>query len=364
MKGSKPIVSHRDPHPRVALLLRLAVLLGLAGLPFTGGCASVSPPPLEPAPPIAAEDRTILESDARTRPIVAVESGQQLQWIDLLRAIAWADVVILGERHDDGVAHEVQRLIVKDVLETWPRSALAMEMFERDEQVLVDDYLDDVIDRETLMRLTFSANWGGKDRWMDWYQPIVDEAKDRGARVIAANAPRRYVRMARTHGYDALRAIPRERRRFFDLPRRLPEGTYRERFWDVMSHAHPTSDEEQAAADARIESIFRSQLVWDATMARSILSAGPSRRAKVVHLVGQFHSDFDGGLIIELRRHRPNLRILNISLQAADAIERREEDRGRADIVIYTGAIERAAPVVDEDDRSDAHDDHPDDPSH
>ena len=58
---------------------------------------------------------------------------------------------------------------------------------------------------------------------------------------------------------------------------------------------------------------------------------------KIVHLVGQFHSDFEGGTIMEVRRRAPDVRVLSISMQAVDATSLREDDVDRADIVIYTG---------------------------
>ena len=57
----------------------------------------------------------------------------------------------------------------------------------------------------------------------------------------------------------------------------------------------------------------------------------------MIHLVGRFHSDFDGGLVRELRADRPQARILVLSMNKADAAELLQEDRGRADIIIYTG---------------------------
>ena len=76
-------------------------------------------------------------------------------------------------------------------------------MLERDEQMLVTDYVEDVIDLRTFMDLTHSASWSGAGSWRGWYHPMIDRAKDdrdAGARVVAANAPRRYVRLARTDG--------------------------------------------------------------------------------------------------------------------------------------------------------------------
>lgn len=91
---------------------------------------------------------------------------------------------------------------------------------------------------------------------------------------------------------------------------------------------------------AVLDGLFRAQLVWDATMARSIADALGRGRAKVVHLAGRFHSDFDGGTVQFLRRYRPGVRVLVVSLVPADAAELRPEDVGRADVVIYTGQKE------------------------
>jgi hypothetical protein len=138
-------------------------------------------------------------------------------------------------------------------------------------------------------------------------------------------------------------------------------GDYHLRFAEVMAamaaaHARPAADEANTAdeddavePDAQDDSEpapvdphqfdagFRSQMLWDATMAASIARARPSRTAKVVHIVGQFHSDFEGGTVLELRRRLPLARILTISMQRAEPDALREEDIGRADVIIYTG---------------------------
>ena len=49
--------------------------------------------------------------------------GQPIVWNDVLDAAAWADVIILGEQHDDAVGHAVQLAVVQDVMARWPRSA-------------------------------------------------------------------------------------------------------------------------------------------------------------------------------------------------------------------------------------------------
>ena len=266
------------------------------------------------------------------------QRGNAMTWDDLLQSAAGADVIILGEQHVDAQGHAVELAIVADVMERWPGTALSLEMLERDEQPLIDDYLDGIIDAEQFTRLTFSSNWGGGDgSWALWYQPLVDAAKDAGAPVIAANAPRRYVRLARTDGYERLDELTQPRREFFDHPDHLPEGPYRDRFWEAMSDHDTDDDANPELDDEMLESMFRSQLVWDATMAASIAEALESGASKVIHVVGQFHCDFEGGMVQQLRQRLPNADILVISLQTASDEALRDDDVGRADIVVYTG---------------------------
>ena len=274
--------------------------------------------------------------------------GQPIVWNDVLDAAAWADVIILGEQHDDAVGHAVQLAVVQDVMARWPRSAVSMEMLERDEQPLVDDYMEGIIDAATLAKLTFSESWAGEDSWNNWYQPMIDAAKDAGGHVVAANAPRRYVRLARTAGYQHLRDLPAQRRSLFDLPKRLSDDGYRQRFFDLMDDADHTttasaatapeqSSEPDEAKANRLQSGFRSQLLWDATMGASIAEAKRAGAVKVVHAIGQFHSDFNGGTVQQVRPRLPGVKILVVSMQRDEVNELRDEDRGRADIVIYTG---------------------------
>ena len=157
--------------------------------------------------------------------------------------------------------------------------------------------------------------------------------------------------VANREGYDRLRSLTDAQKRLFARPKRHSYKDYRRRFWQVMvdrAEGEPPEppeegteedDESQHAqmTDEEVASAFRGQLIMDATMADSIAQALRNGAEKVVHLVGQFHSDFEGGTVQELRRRKRGVKILTVSMQRADAVALRDEDRGRADIVIYTG---------------------------
>lgn len=302
--------------------------------------------------------------------------GAVVAWDDLLEAVRLADVVAVGEPHTDAVAHQVELAIAEDALLRWPGSAVSMEMLERDDQPATDDYLAAKISQDEFIKRTGSADWAGKDTWKKWFQPIVDAARAAKGRVVAANAPRKYAEMARKQGYGALRALPEAERKLFDVPERATYGAYYRTFRRQMQeHPAPAKPAEQKPAAPKPEdkapaekkpeekpkapeppaqpaeqkkpaepkrpdvpAMFRAQQVWDATMAASILKAAEGGKRKVIHLVGAFHTDFDGGLVRRIRRGNADLTVLTISLVPAHSRRLRRDDRGRADVVIYTCA--------------------------
>ena len=271
--------------------------------------------------------------DPTTRPMYAgtAETADRLVWDDLVGQAMAAEVVVIGEEHDDAVTHALQAALVADILALDPRTAVSLEMLERHEQEVVDAWLAGEIDTETFVERTGSRSWFD---WYGFYQPVLDAAKSAGCVVIAANAPREYVGRARTEGYDALRALPADERVLFDLPETLDQGRYWLRFRDTMKEFRGDD-----ASDEEIRRTFSSQLVWDATMAASIANALERDDIdRVIHLVGRFHSDFEGGTIREVTRLRPGVRVLSITgVGGNDGTELAEDDRGRADVVVYTG---------------------------
>ena len=306
---------------RPAAVAISSFLISIIGL---GGCAGSG----DPVPPARVSGDL-----ARSRPIFDGATGANLTWSDLLTRVGGVDVVLVGERHDDATGHAVQLALVEDALRARPGGALSLEMLERDEQPLVDDYGDGILTRDQFATRTFSTNWGASGGWAAWYQPIVDAAHETGAPVVAANAPRRYVRLARTDGYERLASLGEPRTSWYDLPHDLDYDAYLGRFREAMGHGHG----EGGMTDEQIEESFRSQLIWDATMAESIARAHRAGAAPVIHLVGGFHVEFDGGTAQELRARASGARTLVISLVPESATMLRDEDRDRADVVVYTG---------------------------
>jgi len=288
----------------------------------------------------------------------AGDTGSRLSWADLRDAMKWADVILIGEQHDDAVAHQVELALVRDTIALADKPGVSMEMLERNEQCTVDAYLTAAISQKEFVTRTGSANWGAKGKWGDWYQPIVDAARDAKVPLIAANSPRKYVKEARAEGYGVLWAHPPAERKNYFIPQRILGGSYADRFMGIMSHhsapskprktkatTQPATTQPVTTQPARRpmprrkidpREFFRAQLVWDATMAGSIAQGLDNGLRPVIHIVGQFHTDFDGGTVQYLLDRKPDLKILTISLQNAYARGLLPGDEKRADVVIYT----------------------------
>ncbi|MHC4375657.1 MAG: ChaN family lipoprotein [Planctomycetota bacterium] len=297
-------------------------------LALSSACAST--PTLRA--PVAASPATLEQFTLH-----AGDGSGVLAGADFMQRVAQAEVIFLGETHDDAVAHALQRDLYAVICERFEGTALSLEMLERDEQTLVDDWREGIIDDATFASLTNSENWAGAGSWAAWYQPVLDVAREHEAAVIAANAPRRYVRLARAEGFGRLDQLPAERRAFVRRPAEPLGGAYRERFFALLGGIHG-DDANAAEQEAFLGAMFRSQQVWDATMAESIARGLGAGSKRVVHLVGQFHSDYTGGTVMALDQLRPGTRVLTVSFAPqADPGALAETDRGRADVVIYTG---------------------------
>ncbi len=306
---------------------RLCALAGTSLL-FLAGCATPARPSGKSVP---------IDLEATALPMFDGNTGLPLSWTDVMARVDSSTVIFMGEQHNDAVGHAVQLALVEETVNRWPNVSVSMEMLERDEQPIVEDYMEDVIDADQFEELTFSTGWAGDGSWTEWYQPIIDAVKSsKQANLVAANAPRRYVRLARRDGYERLEQLPPTRRQFVDYPPSLPEGPYRDRFFGQMSGAHDATSMDEES----IEAMYRAQLVWDETMAASIDQALRTGAIKVIHIVGQFHSDFEGGTVQQFRLRQPGTPVLVISLRPDVANALREADHGRADVVVYTGRID------------------------
>src|SRR5262245_51583354 len=225
---------------------------------------------------------------------------------EVLAASAAAVVTFLGEPHDDPVAHYLEEQILR---RTWDgRLALSLEMFERDIQYVLDEYLAGLITEPNLI-----ASGRAWKNYASDYRPLVEFAKEKKMPVIAANAPRRYVDRVGRLGAASLDQIEPEGRRFLPpLPYAKASEAYAARFTQAMrGHLGNSSSPLPESAARSLEA----QSLWDASMAYSIsefLMAHPGGR--ILHVNGSFHTSQQLGIVEHLLRYRPQTRALVVTI--------------------------------------------------
>lgn len=290
-------------------------------LVLVGACAAVAPVPSAPKVELAPREVKLFRGD-----------GAAATWSELVEAASAAEVVFLGENHGHPLGLASAAALFEDVLARSDKASLSLEFFERDEQSRLDDYLSSVSDAATLERRTQRS----EGNFPPGHRAMVELAKAKSRPVHASNAPRQYVRIVSQKGYEPLAKLSWEQRRLFRIPDELLSGRYRDDFDRIMT---PSGRDPKAADEqARLARVFRSQQMWDWTMAESVFLALQRDEAPVVQVIGRFHSDFRGGTVQALERLRPGTRALVVSYVNEDApAALPADDAGRGDFVLYVG---------------------------
>lgn len=318
----------------LSFALPAAVLAACAAI---AGCSSAP----KGHPMIEYKPATVSVAPEKARATPAfTRAGDAATWGSIVAAAAGADVVLIGENHGHELGLATAAAIFEDVIKQRPDAVLALEFLERDQQAAVDDYLSGVTDEQAFAKAanrTPSSYPGG-------HRAMVEAAKAANRPVVAANAPRRYVRVAKSDGYDKLKALGQEQQRLYRVPDAMPTGHYRDEFAKIMGAVHAPEDKAGDAASEKpaqpewtseVEASFRSQSLWDWTMGESVARA-LDRGRPVFLVVGRFHVDHDGGTVQAVRAMAPSARVLTISFQDRDVPEKPETD-GPADFVLYVG---------------------------
>ena len=308
-----------------------STLLGMRMAVFALLAAACAPRPVVVTEPISVPGVRVVD----------VSSKQDVDFAALVQRAGEADVVFFGENHDDPETHRVEFGLLDAISRTGRPIILSLEMFERDAQPLLNEYLAGRISEADF--LAKSRPW---DRYVTDYRPMVELAKAKGWPVIASNIPRP---MASAVGRKALAALdtltPLERA-WAARDIKCPEDAYRARFMETMRGHSPGSAAPQAGdtlPTAVANRFYLAQCIKDETMAESIVEARNGRPpdAIVVHYDGAFHSDYHQGTVDRVKRRAPNLRLMVVTaVPVLDPSAATLTDHaGRADFIVFTKRI-------------------------
>jgi uncharacterized iron-regulated protein len=251
--------------------------------------------------------KTIYGQSNETNYRIFDKQGNPSSIEQILDRIGKSDAAFFGEQHNDRIAHELQILFFKAVYEKYGgsrKTILSLEMFERDVQTVVNEYLKNQI-TETHF-LAASRPWAN---YKTDYRPLVEFAKEKNLEVVAANAPRRYVNMVTRLGRASLDALSPEAKRWLaPLPYAEASEAYSKKFNSLMGALNDSGKQTNP--------MLASQSLWDATMAFSVAEKlKVDKNALIIHLNGSFHTENHLGTIEHLIKYQPKAKILVITMR-------------------------------------------------
>lgn len=249
--------------------------------------------------------------------------------------LAKADVVFLGEQHDDTRTHQLQAAVLEAVARRHAGpTVLALEMFERDVQPVVDSYLAGAMTEADFL--------AGSRPWPNYradYRPMIEFARAKGWPVVAGNVPRRLASVVARRGLGALDSLPAGDRSLVAKDLSCPRDAYWDRFkatmGDMSGHGMQLTPEQ---VDQMVWRTYEAQCVKDETMGEAVAAARTQRNALVIHPNGSFHSDYRLGTAARVQRRLPQARIAVVSFVPVadlDAVNGKPH-RKLGDYVVFT----------------------------
>lgn len=248
---------------------------------------------------------------------IYTSDGTETDYYNMLEQVKQSDITLFGEQHNSAIAHWLQFELTSELIKH-NRVTLGAEMFERDNQEQLNQYLNSEIDQKGLDSL--ARLWSN---YKTDYAPLVNLAKENKIKFIATNIPRRYASQVFRNGFKVLDSLSIEEKNWIaPLPIAFdPElPTYKNILTMMGEHGTPE--------------LVKAQAIKDATMAYSILE-NKKENSIFLHFNGAYHSDYNEGIVWYLKLSKPNFKYLVISTVTQNDISKLDEEHfGKGDFII------------------------------
>lgn len=259
-------------------------------------------------------------SDDKPAYIIYNSKGEQVDYSEMIKQLKKADVAFFGELHNNPISHWLQLEVTKDLYKAKKADlVLGAEMFEADNQLILDEYLADMISKSNFKKE--AKLWPNYDTD---YQPLVEFAKGNKLDFIATNIPRRYASTVFKKGIEYLDSLPDASKKYIaPLPIKvdLELESYKSMLEMMRGHGENTN-------------FPKAQAIKDATMAHFILKNWKKGQL-FLHYNGAFHSDIYEGINWYIKDQRKKTKIATIStVEQDDVSSLLEENKGKADFII------------------------------
>ena len=251
---------------------RICRLLALAAALLLAGCAVT---PKMDTSPSASEMQ-------RPETIISGSTGQPVSFDVMLADLLGVPIVYIGEKHTSAAHHAVQLRLIRALHRKIPQLTVALEMFDRSYQGVLDLWSAGRLDEEDFLRRShWYANWR-----FDYtlYRDILEYAREHRLRLVALNLPFNIPPKIRVGGLEHLSTYEKGL-----LPAQVDTGIAAHR-----EYAQKVFGMHEFKSGARFEDFYLAQCVWEDVMAESI--AGSLGDGRMVVLAGNGHIQYRYGI--------------------------------------------------------------------
>ncbi len=241
--------------------------------------------------------------------LIYSKNGNVVSYQSLMVQSKNSDLIFFGELHNNAIAHWLQIEMLKDLAADTARvTSVGMEMFEADQQLLINEYFNGKIsqtsfENEARLWSNYSTD----------YKPVLEFARENELKLIATNIPRRYASSVYREGLDVLDGLSDEAKRYM-MPLPVEVDTELPGYQNML---------EMAQGHGGMNIVY-AQAVKDATMSHFLLK-NLDENGRIFHLNGSYHSNDYEGIVWYVKRDRPELRILTINTIVVDDVRNVEE---------------------------------------
>ncbi len=241
--------------------------------------------------------------------------GKQVNWKKVIKRAGKSDIVLLGELHNNALSHWLQLQLITTLYDSIRSIKIGAEMFETDNQLLIDEYFQGIISIKS-----FEAETRLWNNYETDYKPVLEFAKQEKIPFIATNIPRRYASAVYRFGDDFSKDLTEEAKKWIcPLPFYFPRDL--SCYQDLL-----------AMTGHGGENLAKSQAIKDATMAHFILKHYQAGDV-FIHLNGNQHSIHKEAIAWYLLKENPALNLLNIHTVESKDLKWKEDFKGLADFI-------------------------------
>lgn len=268
-------------------------------------------------------DTTANQAKDRPAYVIYGKDGKKVSFSQMIKGLSSAEVVFLGELHNNPISHWIQLQVARELADIHKNKvAFGAEMFEADNQLIMDEYLSGQISKDSYMKEM--RHW---PNYETDYHPLVLLAKDNGIPFIATNIPRRYASLVFRKGFAGLDSLSDYAKQYIaPLPAPYDGNLSAYKKMIEMSGGHGG------------DNLPKAQAIKDATMGHFIVKRMEGI-TQFIHFNGAYHSDDFQGIVWYVKHYRKGTKVKTVTTVLQENIDELvKENIGKADFIICVPA--------------------------